>query len=364
MNLLQINKYYPPVIGGIESVTKDIAEGLPAEGIQVHTLVCRHKNEQTSVKEPNLIRARTWFTLLRMPISFSFFQEFKRLIKEADAVLLHHPFPLGFLAYLLFGKRKPLVVFYHSDIVRQRIIATWIQKLFTTVLNRANVIITTSKRLAEYSPLLNHRQKKVEVVSLWVNKESLKPTPERLTTAQQMKERFGEPIILAVGRLVPYKGYTRLLEAMQQIDGNLIIIGEGPLHDTLQKQATTLKVEHKVRLLNHVSDLAPYYYAADLFVLPSTQRSEAFGIVQLEAMYCGLPVVNTNLTTGVPEVSLHEQTGLTVEVDNAQALADAINTLLNTPEQRERYATQAKQRASTLLRHTQLSNLAQILKHL
>src|SRR5262249_13696018 len=130
----------------------------------------------------------------------------------------------------------------------------------------------------------------------------------------RLRQRFGDRLILAVGRLVYYKGFEYLIRSMAQVRGKLLIIGNGPLRAKLDEVAVQLNVSEKVVFLGEVQndEVTPYYHAADVFALPSVARSEAFGIVQIEAMASGVPVVNTSLDSGVPFVSLHEQTGLTV----------------------------------------------------
>jgi glycosyltransferase involved in cell wall biosynthesis len=153
-----------------------------------------------------------------------------------------------------------------------------------------------------------------------------------------------KPILLAVGRLVYYKGFEYLIRAMAEVDASLIIIGKGPRKQSLVALAEELGVSDKVTILDEVEDVNPYHHAADVFVLPSIARSEAFGIVQLEAMAAGKPVINTQLESGVPFVSPHGVTGLTVPPANASALAAAINELLGDQEMRSQFGAAAKAR--------------------
>jgi rhamnosyl/mannosyltransferase len=134
--------------------------------------------------------------------------------------------------------------------------------------------------------------------------------------------------MLAVGRLVYYKGYLNLIEAMRQAPGKLLIIGRGPLEEKMKSLISSYNLSDRVIIIADApSDIIAYYQASDFLVFPSNARSEAFGLVQIEAMACGRPVINTNLPTGVPEVSLDKQTGLTVPVGNVVKLAEAIKSL-------------------------------------
>jgi rhamnosyl/mannosyltransferase len=162
----------------------------------------------------------------------------------------------------------------------------------------------------------------------------------------RIRKQYGPRLIISVGRLIYYKGFMHLIDAMRNIDGHLLIVGDGHLREDLENRARANNVSHKITFLGevHNDDTVPYYHAADVFALASIARSEAFGIVQLEAMACGKPVVNTDLDSGVPWVSLHDKTGLTVPPNDPLALAGAINKLLDDPELRETYGRAARNR--------------------
>ena len=168
--------------------------------------------------------------------------------------------------------------------------------------------------------------------------ESEADTSEEVRAIQT---KYGERLIVAVGRLVPYKGFEFLLQAMRSVDATLLLIGEGPLRKYLESARETLGVTKKTHLLGHVENVGPYYKAGQMLVLPSVSRAESFGMVQLEAMAAGIPVVNTDIDSGVPEVSLDGVTGITVAPNDVEALGGAIRTLLNNDEMRSRYGRAA-----------------------
>jgi rhamnosyl/mannosyltransferase len=153
--------------------------------------------------------------------------------------------------------------------------------------------------------------------------------------------------MVSVGRLVYYKGFEHLIRAMRQVNGTLLIVGEGPLDEPLRELARELGVADRVHFMGKTShdQLVACYHAAKVFVMASVVRSEAFGIAQVEAMAAGLPVVNTQLDSGVPFVSVHEQTGLTVPPGNPGALAEAVNRLLDNPDLRASLGAAAVLRA-------------------
>jgi glycosyltransferase involved in cell wall biosynthesis len=173
---------------------------------------------------------------------------------------------------------------------------------------------------------------------------------------RRIRARFGERLVISVGRLVYYKGLEYLIRAMADVRGKLVIVGSGPLRGKLERLAAQLGVADRVNFAGVVNNasLTAYFHAAALFVLASVARSEAFGIVQIEAMAAGLPVVNTSLDTGVPLVSVHEETGLTVPIADPRALAAAINRLLDDPNLRQTLGQAGAQRARQEFNHKKM----------
>jgi len=184
------------------------------------------------------------------------------------------------------------------------------------------------------------------VIPLGIDLARFTPTPADEVKAAGIRARYGGPIALSVGRLIYYKGIEYAIEAMRGVEGSLLLIGGGPLREDLERKARTCGVEGRVHFLGNVPDeeMNSHYLASDLFVFPSIARSEAFGIVQLEAMACRRPVINTSLETGVPFVSPHGESGLTVEPGNAGALADAMRTLFDDPERARRMGAAGRAR--------------------
>ena len=261
---------------------------------------------------------------------------------NADILHLHVPHPTAILSYLASRHPGRLIVTYHSDIVRQRVLGLAFRPFLHHALGRASAIVCTSPNYIESSPVLARHRDRCRVLPFSIAHERFETADA--DAVRRLRDEYGDRIVLGLGRLVSYKGFEFLIRAMPRIEGRLILIGNGPLRAPLMQLAATLGVEKKITFLDRVDDPVPFYHAADVFALPSVARSEAFGLVQLEAMAAGRPVVNTNIASGVPYVSPHEVTGLTVPPEDPRALADAITRLLDDPSLRARYGAAARRR--------------------
>jgi len=254
---------------------------------------------------------------------------------RADIVHIHWPNPTAVLAYLLSRHRGHLIFTYHSDIIRQRLLRKPFWPILRHALKRARAIIAASPNYVETSPVLQKFRERCRVIPFGIPLAQFEEV-DQLEVAR-IRRRYGPRIVLAVGRLVYYKGFRYLVRAMREVDAHLIIVGSGPLLDDLRREAQALGVNNRVTILTDVERVAPFYHAADVFALPSIARSEAFGIVQLEAMACRKPVVNTRLDSGVTFASPDGVSGLTVPPKDARALGQAINLLLDDEALRARY---------------------------
>jgi len=211
-------------------------------------------------------------------------------------------------------------------------------------LKKAAAIIVTSPNYIESSDILSEYRSKCCVIPFGISVDHFDQYDQKKVS--RIRERYGPRIVLGVGRMVYYKGFEHLVRAMKLVDGHLIIIGNGPLREHLEQLAQDCGVDDRVAFLTEVDDVRPYYHAADVFALSSVMRSEAFGIVQLEAMACGKPVINTQLNSGVTFVSPHGVSGLTVPPADSEALADAINQLFDHPHRRAELGNKARMRVA------------------
>jgi glycosyltransferase involved in cell wall biosynthesis len=369
--VLQVNKLYFPHIGGVEKVVQDISEGLPKEFFDVEVLVCQQKGslEVEFINNVKITRANSLGVYLSMPISIEFPNRLYNLGKDVDIIHFHFPFPLGDMSYLFnqwrMGKKRPkIVVTWHSDIVRQKKAMIFYKPFLNRFLQLADVIIVTSPNMIENSRYLRKFRDKCIIVPLGIDLKTLKTTVNQKVPRIKLKY---EKTVLFVGRLCYYKGINFLIEAMENVQANLVIIGEGELRNELETICKGKQLVDKVHFIGRCdqTELNSWYELCDLFVLPSIEPSEAFGLVQAEAMSVGKPVINTNLPTGVPFVSVHGETGLTVQPRNVIELENAINRVLLNPLEASLYGENAVKRVQELFtKSAMLSKITKIYRDL
>jgi rhamnosyl/mannosyltransferase len=264
-----------------------------------------------------------------------------------DCVVLHEPNPLAAAALMLHTPARRLIIWHHADVIRPDWQVAAYRRIQHLLYARADCVVVSSPYLARHSSVLA-RARRVEVIPFGIDVSAHEACgPERVQLVRQLQAMHSGPRVLFVGRLVHYKGLPVLLRAMSHCDGSLILVGEGPLRAQLRDQARALGIEHRVSFVSGLSDedLRAYYDASDIFVLPSVAHAETFGIVQVEAMASGLPVVSTNLPTGVPWVNQDGRTGFVVPPGDFQALADAIRRLAADPNLRARMGAAGRERA-------------------
>ena len=345
LKILEVNKFYPPHIGGIETLIAQRAEYFSSQpDIEIKILVCQEKGKgiQETVNGAEVTRCGSMGTYFSCPLSFAFFRKFREMANWADVIEIHTPFPLGDLACLLSHTKKHVVIAWHSDVIRQKKLLKLYQPLLHAFLKRADSIITATQGHIDGSAFLPEFRDKCHVIPYpfnpqpYLNQNCFPILTEQLKNSSSIK-------LLFVGRLVYYKGVEILLKAFRRVKGcELFLCGTGKLETELRQQATGLNV-HFFGELNS-RQLKSAFSDCDIFILPSVENSEAFGIVQQEAMIYGKPVINTALSTGVPHVSIDGQTGITVPPKDVKALADAIQKLADSPELRRKYGDNARKR--------------------
>lgn len=353
IRVLHVGKFYPPVPGGIEQVVRSLCENeRPAIDSRVLVSNRGRKTLRETVDGVPVTRVGNIGYIGSVGLCPTLPLWLRRL--RADVLVIHEPNPIALVSMVLARPPGAVVVWFHSEVVRPHWKYRLLYKPFlSAVLRRAARVIVTSPNLAHHAAELQDFRDKCVVVPLGVDTARLAPTPRVLAQAARIRTEHKGGIILFVGRLVPYKGVDVLLRALDGLDGldglepTVLLVGAGPLRATLEAQAQKLGLS-RVRFLGAVSDdeVAALYHAADIFTLPSVTRAEAFGVVQLEAMACGVPVVSTNLPSGVPWVNQHEKTGLVVPPGDADALRRALDTLLRDRPRREALGEAARDRVA------------------
>jgi rhamnosyl/mannosyltransferase len=267
---------------------------------------------------------------------------------------------MALVAFFVARPDLPLIVWYHSEVVRPGWRYRFFYKPFLEfALRRAKRIVVGSPPMRDVAALTPHREKCV-VIPYGLDVRRYELSPAVAARAAVLRQSLDGPVLLFVGRLVSYKGVEILLRALPGLCAQTVVVGDGPLRDVLPRVAGDLGLIDRVRFVGEVTsqELLAWYYASDVLVLPSTTRQEAFGLVQLEAMICGRPVVSTDLPTGVPWVNQHERTGLVVRPGDVAALRDALARLVGDADLRQRLGDQARVRAMTEFSAEQMRHAA------
>ena len=350
LSVLHIFKvYYPDLFGGTLSVIRDICTGLK-DRFAAHVLACSKfaGHRQIEVNGVAVERVHSFGDVLSLPAAPTFPWRLWRRIPRHDLLALHAPFPLADLVFALgLGRGRPLVVHWHADIVSHAMLRPLVEPLMRRTLRKADAIIVSDAVLIESSPLLREFSGKCHIVPFGID-VSKYDYPALTQPRAEVGTDRGR-LVVACGRLVPYKGFDVLIRAAAGRNFEVWIIGEGRERPRLESLIAELGLEDRVRLLGSVpdSELVKFMRIANVFVLPSVTNAETFGIAQLEAMAAGRPIVNTALDTAVPLVARHGIEALTVRPGDHEALADAIDTLINDVPRRKRMGEAAKLRATS-----------------
>jgi len=335
-NVLHVCTYYYPFTGGLQRVVKELLTGIDDANFRVLTCRTRGRGAVGEKHGARVVRVGSLGSLKSTPLSPLFPYRLRQQLRWADLVHYHLPFPVGPVSHLLnWGTDTPYVATFHDDIVGKGPVVYPYRPVLDRFLDGAERVIVTSPNMRDECDQLTGHRDKAAVIPIGID-------PPETAEPRDLAGRQ----LLFVGRLVEFKGVDYLISAMADLDATLSIVGKGPARESLERHASAEGVADRVSFEGFVSEsrLAALYEAATVFVLPSSGRNESFGIVQLEAMARGLPVVNTALPTGVPFVSVDGQTGLTVPPRDATAIAEAADTLLSDPDRYRRYSANARQR--------------------
>lgn len=348
MRILHVYKDYAPIVGGIENHVRALAEGQAAAGHDVVVLVAARGGRTSRSREAGVevVRAARLATVASTPLSVALPLALRG--ERPDVTHLHAPYPVGEAAWLALG-RRPMVLGYHSDVVRQRLLGRLWSPAQRAVLRRADAILAGSPRLVETSPMLRPHAGRVRVVPYGVDTRRFAlDAAARAAARARWRPPDARAVLAFVGRLRYYKGLDVAIEALTELAGiHLIAAGSGPLGPAWRALAESRGVAGRIRWLGDVgdADLPSVLAAADAYVLPATERSESFGIAMVEAMAAGLPVISTELGTGTSWVNLDGVTGAVVAPRDPSALAAGVRRVLGAEAERIAQGRAAAQRA-------------------
>lgn len=349
MKVLQLGKFYP-IIGGVEKVMYDLTKGLSERGIRCDMLCANHHIGESSytmeLKANSHIYCMKTLTMkMATMISPAMIVRLRKIASQYDIIHVHHPDPMAAVALLFSGYKGKVILHWHSDIQKQKYALKLYSPIQSWLIRRANLIVGTTPVYIASSPYLASVQDKCTYLPIGI--EGIEWNQRRV---DEIRKRYsGKKIIFSLGRLVGYKGFKYLIDAANYLSDDYVLLigGSGKLFGELSEQIVANHLQNRVSLLGRVSDedLPNYYAACDLFCLSSIQKTEAFAIVQVEAMSCHKPIVATNIPgSGVSWVNAHGVSGENVPIADSKTLAQALGKILMDKECYARYSSGAYER--------------------
>ena len=350
MKVLHFYKtYLPDTIGGLEQSINQIARGTLKYGVEVEVLTLSPNVVDRDIKvDQHLVhRCRSNFEIASTPFSLSAFYRFKQLVDKADLVHYHFPYPFTDILHFLTRVKKPTVVTYHADIVKQQYALKLYRPLKHCFLNSVDHVVATSPNYLESSKVLSKIKQKVSVIPLGIDKATYPgATEEKL---KYWKERFSGKFFLFVGVIRYYKGLHILVEAIKNSAFPVLIVGAGPIEKELKMHAEKLDIRN-LHFLGFLPEEDKYALLELCFAVlfPSHLRSEAFGISLLEGAMYGKPLISSEIGTGTTYINIDKETGVVVPPSNPVALRQAMDFLWNNPDVASEMGKKAEQRYWTL----------------
>ncbi|MEO1994816.1 MAG: glycosyltransferase [Planctomycetaceae bacterium] len=368
MHIVHLGKYYHPAVGGMESLIHAQAEAQVQSGHRVDVVAVNHITPAgkdvldaalgvtSTIRESNggltVHRVGRFGNFAKFDLTTTLGATLRSIaLEKPDIWHLHTP-----NATMVLGLRsllkvcQPLIVTHHGDIINQRLLKSAYETAERRVYSKARVILSDSANYIDGSRQLQPHLSKVDVLPIGIDSRDYQnPSAEVLEWERGYRDQFGQPMWLCVGRLTPYKALEIAMQALVTTPGHLVVIGVGPCEQAWKQLAEQLRVADRVHWMGRCSDtqLRAAYRAATALWFPSNARNEGFGIVQIEAMASGCPVINTDIPhSGVSWVSQHDQTGYTVPVNDAASLSASACRLWEQPRLRQSFSVAARLRAA------------------
>jgi glycosyltransferase involved in cell wall biosynthesis len=345
--------YYPDPPGGLQEAIRQICLATSNNGVKnsIFTLSPQNRPKEIVRFEATVIRERSWMAPASCDIGgIASFLTFLNLSKQADILHYFYPWPFADVLNIVRTSNKPALLTYISDIVKQRFLGKAYAPLMWHTLKSMDIIVANCPAYAETSPILSHLsiQNKVRIIPLGIDENSY-PKIGDSSILKKLGIIEAEPYFLFIGVLRYYKGIHTLINAAKKIKGKIIIAGSGPEEKRLKKQVAELGLdnvifagqitnEEKISLLQNCLSL----------ILPSHLRSEAYGMVLVEASMLNKPMISCEIGTGTSYVNLNEKTGFVVEPENIDALTEAMQAMLNNSLLVEQMGNEARKRYELL----------------
>lgn len=347
MKILQIGKFWP-VRGGVEKVMYDLTAGLSRRGIRCDMLCAASEGPAEEIVLNPCGTVTAVSTLLKASstmIAPAMIARLRRTAASYDIIHVHHPDPMAALALRLSGYRGKVVLHWHSDILRQRMLLKLYRPLQSWLLGRADTVICTSPSYAAGSEALAGVGARLRCVPIGI--DPVVPVTDPAARPAWLPR--GRRVVFSMGRMIPYKGFDNLILAAAELPADYVtvIAGSGPLYEPLRAMVRNLHLESCVIMPGRITDAErdALLGAAGVFVLPSVEKTEAYGIVIIEAMSAGVPVIATEIPgSGTSWVNAHGVSGLNVPVADPQALARAVTDICSDESVRAAYAAGARRR--------------------
>lgn len=345
--------YYPDPPGGLQEAIRQICLSTAAHGIEstVFALSPNPVPARLARPEAEVVRSRSWAAPASCDLGgLDAFGQFARLARNADVIHYQYPWPFADVLHLAVRPKAPAIITYQSDVVRQRWLGRLYAPLMHQMLGRMHAIVATSPAYAATSAVLTRPElaPRVRVIPLSIGESSYN-TPADAAILKRLNLSADEPFFLFIGVLRYYKGLHTLLQAAQQMKYKVVIAGTGPEGSALQQTAAQHNLNHVIFAgqITEAEKMA-LLKSCRALVLPSHLRSEAFGMVLVEAAMFSKPMVSCEIGTGTSYVNAHEVTGFVVPPENPGAMAQALTRLGDDSALAQRYGLAARQRYDAL----------------